>query len=366
MVRPFQPNHASQPVRWNRRASLVIAMVALCTGCFARLDPIDLLIEGGIVVDGRDRPARVANVGVIGDRITYIGVEQPAATSRLDASGLIVAPGFIDAHSHLVQRLDEDPSVAELSLFQGITTIVGGADGELDPIEIDRLHDFFDKHELAINIAFLVGHDATRQALPSAGDEKARQLLLERIREGLQLGALGVVRSANGRATAAGGRSEEVELTRMAQAVGAFYVVGMANSISVRFPWEGDRSSQHDVTGHAIHPHPADAAQFSRVMSRYVAQLQLITMPAAIHQMSLATADRIGLVARGRVSRGRIADLLVLDPAMVRDRATPREPSKRAEGVRHLLVNGVLVVRDGQRTDARPGRILTRKQHAGR
>jgi N-acyl-D-amino-acid deacylase len=71
-------------------------------------------------------------------------------------------------------------------------------------------------------------------------------------------------------------------------------------------------------------------------------------------------ADRFGLAGRGRLAPGAFADVVVLDPAAVRDQATYLEPHRHSEGVVHVLVNGSVVVQDGALTPARPGRRLRR------
>lgn len=89
----------------------------------------DLLIRGGRVVDGTGAAARVADVGVTGDRIADVGDLEAASASRvIDAAGLVVAPGFIDAHSHSDTYLLLEPC-APSKLSQGVTTEVNGQCG---------------------------------------------------------------------------------------------------------------------------------------------------------------------------------------------------------------------------------------------
>ncbi len=91
--------------------------------------PYDLVITGGRVVDGSGAPWFAADVGIRGDRIARIGdLHAAPATTRLDATGLVVAPGFVDPHVHARERLFELPT-AEGYLLQGLTTVVDGNDG---------------------------------------------------------------------------------------------------------------------------------------------------------------------------------------------------------------------------------------------
>ncbi|MCH7766841.1 MAG: amidohydrolase family protein, partial [Acidobacteria bacterium] len=69
-------------------------------------------------------------------------------------------------------------------------------------------------------------------------------------------------------------------------------------------------------------------------------------------------AEQVGLADRGRIARGQKADLVVFNAATVTDRATFEDPHRYPVGIRHVLVNGALVVEQGRHTGARPGRVL--------
>ncbi len=107
-------------------------------------------------------------------------------------------------------------------------------------------------------------------------------------------------------------------------------------------------------------PHPRLYGAFPRVLGRYVRELRLISLPAAIHKMTGMAAAKFRLVDRGVIRAGAFADLVVFDPATVADRGTYTEPRCYPVGIHHVFVNGVPVVRDGQHTGARPGRALRR------
>jgi len=105
-------------------------------------------------------------------------------------------------------------------------------------------------------------------------------------------------------------------------------------------------------------PHPRSYGTFVRVLARYVRELKVLTLEAAVRKMSAFPAQRVGLADRGVLREGLKADLVVFDPAAVRDLATFERPHQYPEGVSYVVVNGQVVVDGGQVTSARPGRVL--------
>jgi len=108
------------------------------------------------------------------------------------------------------------------------------------------------------------------------------------------------------------------------------------------------------------HPHPRWYGTFPRVLGVYVRERKVLTLEQAIHKMTGMPAARLGLRDRGSVAEGNYADLVVFDPAMVRDRATFEAPHQYPEGIDYVLVNGVPAVDGGRYVNARPGRVLRR------
>ena len=103
-------------------------------------------------------------------------------------------------------------------------------------------------------------------------------------------------------------------------------------------------------------PAPRTYGSFPRILGQFVRDEALLTLEAAIHKMTGAAAARLGLRQRGLLRDGMLADVVVFDPATVRMRATYDEPRQFPEGIEHVLVNGTLVVDDGEHTGATPGR----------
>jgi N-acyl-D-amino-acid deacylase len=110
-------------------------------------------------------------------------------------------------------------------------------------------------------------------------------------------------------------------------------------------------------------PHPRLYGTFPRVLGPYVRNGTL-RLEDAVRRMTAAAAHRFGLVGRGLLVPGAWADVVVFDPATIADRATYEAPHQYPVGIRHVLVNGVPVVRDGEVTGARPGRVLRWRQSA--
>ena len=105
-------------------------------------------------------------------------------------------------------------------------------------------------------------------------------------------------------------------------------------------------------------PHPRWAGTFSRVLGHYSRDERLFDLATAIHKMTGMAADRFGLRDRGYLMPGKVADVVVFDPATVVDRATFDEPLVAPSGVLHVFVGGAAVVSEGELTGARPGRVL--------
>jgi N-acyl-D-aspartate/D-glutamate deacylase len=104
--------------------------------------------------------------------------------------------------------------------------------------------------------------------------------------------------------------------------------------------------------------HPRAWGTFTRVLGRYVRDEQLLPLEEAIRKMTSQAAIRVGILDRGILRAGMRADLTIFDPATVKDEATFEVPNKYSTGIRHVLVNGKAVIRDGKMTDERPGRPL--------
>ena len=113
-------------------------------------------------------------------------------------------------------------------------------------------------------------------------------------------------------------------------------------------------------------PHPRAWGTFPRYLARYVRELGVLDLVDCVHHLTGRPAARLKLHERGLVREGYAADLVLFDPDTVQDTATFEEPRQQARGIDWVLVNGVPVIEDGNRTDALPGRALRRTDQGTR
>jgi len=106
-------------------------------------------------------------------------------------------------------------------------------------------------------------------------------------------------------------------------------------------------------------PHPRAYGNFARVLGKYVRDEQVIPLNEAVRRLSGLPATNLGLDHRGFIKEGMFADVVVFDPVTISDRATFEKPHQYAVGVKHVFVNGVQVIKDGEHTGAKPGRALS-------
>ena len=132
--------------------------------------PFDLVIRGAEVLDGSGEEAFQADIGVTGDRIARVareGIAPGTGQIEIDATGLVVAPGFIDLHAHLdpLLRLPH----AESHVRQGVTTALGGPDGTA-PLPLAPYLDSAEVLGVGMNVAFLTGHNSIRREVMGLDD----------------------------------------------------------------------------------------------------------------------------------------------------------------------------------------------------
>ncbi len=104
--------------------------------------------------------------------------------------------------------------------------------------------------------------------------------------------------------------------------------------------------------------HPRAYGTFARLLGRYVREEGIVPLEEAVRRLTSFPASNLGLQRRGSLAPGYFADLVVFDPVQIEDRNTFQEPHRYATGVRHVFVNGVQVLEDGEHTGATPGRVV--------
>ena len=487
--------------------------------------PVDVLISGGTVVDGTGRAGRVENVGVIGDRIVYVGTAAPPAATVLDATGMIVSPGFIDPHTHSDRDL-KDPARAlnVAALRQGVTTVFIGNDG--DGLPVPEVRAQLSGHGLGTNVALFIGHGAVRSR--HVGDEDRAPTAQEmsamkaEVARSMEAGALGL---STGLFYAPGSFAQTDEVVDLAAVAGQYngvyeshlrdegnYGSGLIGSVTElidiarkarlpghiahikalgpdvhglsvqvielveqarqeglqitadQYPWlaSGTRLSnallprwtqdggtdamrarlqdvavrprlleamsanlvrrggadkllitgdseyrgkylsdvaretgedalqaaiqiilagdpavasfmmdENDLRGFMARPwvvtgsdsstgHPRKYGSFARKYQTYVRDVKLLTLPQFVQQSSGRTAAIFNLCDRGLIRQGQRADIAVWSPQNFRSMASYEQPELPAAGVRHVLVNGRIALRDAQLTAERGGKVLSR------
>ena len=161
--------------------------------------PVDILIRRGTVVDGSGGPAQIVDIGIRGDRIVFVGnaVSSHLTASRsIDAIGLVVAPGFIDPHTHTANDLSSPRRKSNLPyLMQGVTTVVTNNDGG-GPVDIRAQLAGWRTHGIGTNAAVYIGQGSVRGTVVGATAAAATRDQLDAMRtvvaRAMDAGAIGM------------------------------------------------------------------------------------------------------------------------------------------------------------------------------
>jgi N-acyl-D-amino-acid deacylase len=146
--------------------------------------------------------------------------------------------------------------------------------------------------------------------------------------------------------------------------IGTVYFIMSEDNVKkeLQKPWISFGSDEASQAPEGVflksNPHPRAYGNFARVLGKYVRDEKVITLPEAVRRLSGLPATNLGLDHRGFIQEGMFADVVVFDPATIADRATFDKPHQYAVGMKHVFVNGVQVLKDGEHTGAKPGRAL--------
>lgn len=274
-----------------------LAAVAALAGA----QDFDILVRNGRVVDGTGNPAFTADIGIRGGRIEAMGrLAGKTARRTIDASGLTVAPGFIDIHNHSDYTIVEDGD-AQSMVRQGVTTMILGEGGSAAPIggkqsptpEKPDWHDFkgyfarLKRQGISTNIGSLVGSSQVWTYVRGERDGPAtpaeREQMREIVRQAMRQGALGVASSLSG---PPGSWIDTETLVAMCQAAGEF---------------GGYYSTHMRTEGHGVFEAVAEALEIGR---RAGVPVDIIHLKIAEHKLWGKMPELIASIAAAR-ARGQ-------------------------------------------------------------
>lgn len=142
-------------------------------------------------------------------------------------------------------------------------------------------------------------------------------------------------------------------------------VFGMSQpdvTLALKQPWVSIDTDSEGVSPTGIlgqgHPHPRAYGTFPRILRKYVRQEHVLTLPQAIHKFTALPAQRMRFTDRGVLKKGMWADIVIFNPATIRDVATYANPNQLSKGMDYVLINGVPVIDQGKMTGALPGKVL--------
>jgi N-acyl-D-amino-acid deacylase len=130
----------------------------------------------------------------------------------------------------------------------------------------------------------------------------------------------------------------------------------------LRQPWVSISSDGSSMAAEGVFleesTHPRSYGNFARLLGKFVREEKVIPLEEAVHRMTGLPASNLRIEGRGFLKEGMFADVVVFDPATIADTATYENPHQYAIGMKHVFVNGVPVIRDGEHTGAKPGRAV--------
>src|SRR5262245_37802233 len=195
--RPVPRNGTYQSRKPAMHALILVSAILAPSAANVKGVEADVVIRGATLIDGSGKPGVVGDLAIKGDRIVAVGKFQVAGTPRvLDAAGLIIAPGFIDLHTHSDYPLQTKETAPNLNyLMQGVTTVVTGNCGS-GPVDVAAYFQKMEKNGVGSNVIHQVPHNDVRRKVmgnanraPSADELKQMEELVDR---GMRDGAWGL------------------------------------------------------------------------------------------------------------------------------------------------------------------------------
>lgn len=171
----------------------------LCLSSCNSPESFSTVIQGGLIFDGLGNPAKEGSIGIREGKMFVLAINQKfEAEEIIDAKGLIIAPGFVDVHSHTPEEIiNPERNSNECFIRQGVTTVVGSPDGYWSLDDFKMFMDTISKIGSGTNVAGYIGHNGVREvAMGSDQQRKPTEEALEKmkkdIEEAMKLGALGL------------------------------------------------------------------------------------------------------------------------------------------------------------------------------
>jgi N-acyl-D-amino-acid deacylase len=146
--------------------------------------------------------------------------------------------------------------------------------------------------------------------------------------------------------------------------VGTAYFVMSEENIrkQIVLPWVSFGSDEESSSPEGVftkyQQHPRAYGTFARVLAKYVRKEKLISLELAVRKLSALPAENLGIKQRGHIRVGYFADIAIFDPQTIQDHATFDKPRQYATGMVHVFVNGIQVLKNGEHTGAKPGRVV--------
>jgi len=199
--------------------------------------PIDLIIRGGSLIDGSGSPATWADIGITGDRIVFVGSSAGRKAKReIDATGLVVTPGFIDPHTHTAGDLsDPKRSRNDAYLMQGVSTVATGNDGD-SPTAIGATLARWNQRGIGTNAVLFIGQGTIRREVMGMADTKPTSEQIDRMKglveTAMNEGAIGISTGLYYAPGSFSSTEEVIELARIAGQHGGIYDTHMRDESS--------------------------------------------------------------------------------------------------------------------------------------